>query len=127
MNDESNTRVSASTAIELLQDEIDRGNDGDLGAKTRFMADGEPIAVEVRVGQTPVFELPIGIGAPLPRDIPATAPNPEVETIKSNILGWLNLALKEAARLNVEGRYGVCDRAMTAIQLAAKDVRRYVC
>jgi len=127
MNDGYNTHADASTAIELLQEEVDRGNGGDLCAKMRFMADGEPIAVEVRVGQTPVFELPIEIEPPLPADTPASAPNPEVEAVKSNILGWLLLSLKEAARLNVKGREAMTDIIISDIVSTASTVRRYVC
>lgn len=121
-----NTNVNASRAIELLQEEIDRGNDSSLRMKMRFCAGGEPVAAEVRAGCTPVFELPIEIEPPL-TGTPASAPNLEVETVKSNILGWLNLAVKEAARLNVEGRESMCSLIMTEVQDAMETVRRYVC
>lgn len=122
----TNVNVNAAQAIKLFQEEIDRGNDHDLYMKMRFCAGGEPVAAEVRVGCTPVFELPIEIEPPL-TGTPASAPNLEVETVKSNILGWLNLALKEAARLNVEGRESMCGLVMTEVQDAMETVRRYVC
>lgn len=123
----ANVNVNASQAIELLQEEVDRGNDRGLYMKMRFCAGGEPVAAEVRVGQTPVFELPVEVEPPLPADTPASAPNAEVETVKSNVLGWLDLALKEAARLNVRGRESMCGLVMAEVQDAMETVRRYVC
>ena len=120
-----NTNVDACKAIELLQKEVDGGNGCGLRMKMRFCAGGEPKA-EVRVGGTPVFDLPVEIEPPLPAWSPS-APNAEVEAVKSNVLGWLNLALKEAARLNVEGRRSMCDLVMTEVQNVMKTVRRYVC
>ena len=120
-----NTNVDACKAIELLQKEVDGGNGRSLRMKMRFCAGGEPKA-EVRVGGTPVFDLPVEIEPPLPAWSPS-APNAEVEAVKSNVLGWLNLALKEAARLNVEGRRSMCDLVMTEVQNVMKTVRRYVC
>lgn len=122
----ANVNVNASQAIELLQEEVDRGNDRGLRMKMRFCAGGEPVAAEVRAGRTPVFELSVEIEPPL-TGTPASAPNLEVETVKSNVLGWLNLAAKEAARLNVPGRESMADLAITEIQKAAEAVRRYVC
>ena len=122
-----NTNVNAHQAIELLQDEVERGNDGGLRLKIRFCAGGEPVAAEVRVGGTPVFDLPVEIEPPLPESTPPTAPNAEVEEVKSNILGWLTLALKETARLNVPGRMSQANTAMDEIQNAMIVVRRYIC
>lgn len=122
----ANVNVNASQAIELLQEEVDRGNDRDLHLKMRFCAGGEPVAAEVRAGWTPVFELPVEIETPL-TGTPASAPNLEVETVKSNVLGWLNLAVKEAARLNVEGRESMADMVISEIQNAMGIVRKYVC
>lgn len=119
--------TNASTAAELLREEADRGNDRGLRLKFRFCAGGEPAAAQVQVGVEPAFDLPIEIGPPLPADTPASAPNLEVETVKANVLGWLNLALKEAARLNVPGREGMADLAMTEIQETIAAVGRYVC
>ena len=123
----ANVNVNASQAIELLQEEVDRGNDRGLRMKMRFCADGEPVAAEVRAGWTPVFELPVEIEAPLPESTSPAAPNAEVEEVKSNVLGWLNLALKEAARLNVPGRRSMADMAISEIQNTMAVVRRYVC
>ena len=120
-----NTNVNAFKAIELLQKDVDGGNGRGLRMKMRFCAGGEPKA-EVRVGGTPVFDLPVEIEPPLSARSPS-APNAEVEAVKSNVLGWLNLALKEAARLNVEGRRSMCDLVMTEVQNVMKTVRRYVC
>lgn len=122
----ANINVNASQAIEQLQEEVDRGNDSSLRIKMRFCADGEPVAAEVRVGCTPVFELPIEIEPPL-TGTPASAPNLDVETVKTNVLGWLNLAVKEAARLNVKGRETMTDIVISEIQNAMGIVRRYVC
>ena len=122
-----NTNVNAVQAIELLQDEVERGNDGGLRVKMRFCAGGEPVAAEVRVGGVPVFDLPVEIEPPLPDSTPPSAPNAEVEEVKSNILGWLTLALKETARLNVPGRMSQADTAMDEIQNAMIVVRRYIC
>lgn len=122
-----NTNVNAHQVIELLQDEVERGNDGCLRLKMRFCAGGEPVAAEVRVGGTPVFDLPVEIEPPLPESTPPSAPNAEVEEVKSNILGWLTLALKETARLNVPGRMSQADTAMDEIQNAMIVVRRYIC
>ena len=121
-----NMSGNAFKAIELLQEKVDGGNDGGLRLKMRFCAGGEPVAAEVRVGGTPVFDLPVEIEPPLSTRSPS-APNAEVEAVKSNVLGWLNLALKEAARLNVEGRRSMCDLVMTEVQNVMKTVRRYVC
>ena len=121
-----NTNVNAFRAIELLREEVDGGNGCSLSMKMRFCAGGEPAAVEVRAGGTPVFDLPVEIEPPLSAWSPS-APNAEVEAVKSNVLGWLNLALKEAARLNVEGRRSMCDLVMTEVQNVMKTVRRYVC
>ena len=122
-----NTNVNAVQAIELLRDEVERGNDGGLSLKMRFCAGGEPVAAEVRVGGTPVFDLPVEIEPPLPESTPPSAPNAEVEEVKSNILGWLTLALKETARLNVKGRESMCDLVMSEVLNAMKTVRRYIC
>lgn len=122
-----NTNVNAHQVIELLQDEVERGNDGSLRLKMRFCAGGEPVAAEVRVGGTPVFDLPVEIEPPLPESTPPSAPNAEVEEVKSNILGWLTLALKETARLNVPGRMSQANTAMDEIQNAMIVVRRYIC
>lgn len=122
-----NTNVNAVQAIELLRNEVERGNDDGLRLKMRFCAGGEPVAAEVRVGGTPVFDLPVEIEPPLPESTPPSAPNAEVEEVKSNILGWLTLALKEAARLNVPGRMSQADTAMSEIQNTMAVVRRYIC
>ena len=122
-----NTNVNAVQAIELLQDEVERGNDGGLRLKMRFCAGGEPAIAEVRVGGAPVFDLPVEIEQPLPESTPPSAPNAEVEEVKSNILGWLTLALRETARLNVPGRMSQANTAMDEIQNAMIVVRRYIC
>ena len=121
-----NMNVNAFKAIELLQKEVDGGNGRGLRMKMRFCAGGEPAAAEVRVGGTPVFDLPVEIEPPLSARSPS-APNAEVEAVKSNILGWLNLALKETARLNIEGRKSMYNLVMTEVQNVMKTVRRYVC
>ena len=122
-----NTNVNAHQVIELLQNEVERGNDNGLRLKMRFCAGGEPAMAEVRVGETTVFDLPVEIEPPLPDSTPPSAPNAEVEEVKSNILGWLTLALKETARLNVPGRMSQADTAMDEIQNAMIVVRRYIC
>lgn len=122
----ANVNVNASRAIGLLREEVGRGNDRCLRVKMRFCAGGEPAAAEVWAGGTPVFELPVEVEAPL-TGTPASAPNLEVETVKSNVLGWLNLAVKEAARLNVEGREAMADMVISEIQNAMGIVRKYVC
>ena len=122
-----NTNINAVQVIKLLQNEVERRNDSGLRMKMRFCAGGEPAAAEVCVGGSPAFGLPVEIEPPLPESTPPSAPNVEVEAVKSNILGWLNLALKEAARLNVEGRRSMCDLVMTEVQNVMKTVRRYVC
>ena len=122
-----NTNVDACKAIELLQKEVDGGNGCGLRVKMRFCAGGETAAAEVRVGGAPVFDLPVEIEPPLPESTPPSAPNAEVEEVKSNILGWLTLALKETARLNIPGRMSQADTAMDEIQNAMIVVRRYIC
>lgn len=122
-----NTNVNTVQAIELLQDEVERGNDNGLVMKMRFCAGGEPVMAEVRAGGIYVFDLPVKIEPPLPESTPPSAPNAEVEEVKSNILGWLTLALKETARLNVKGRESMCDLVMSEVLNAMKTVRRYVC
>ena len=88
-----NTNVNTVKAIELLQDEVEHGNDNGLVMKMRFCAGGEPVMAEVCAGGTSVFDLPVEIEPPLPESTPPSAPNAEVEEVKSNILGWLKLAL----------------------------------
>ena len=122
-----NTNINAVQAIELLQDEVERGNDGGLRLKMRFCAGGEPAIAEVCVGGTPVFDLPVEIEQPLTESTPPSAPNDEVEKVKSNILGWLTLPLKEAARLNAPGRRSMADMVMSEIQSTMSVVRRYIC
>ena len=122
-----NTNINAVQAIELLQNEVERGNDSGLRMKMRFSAGGEPVAAEVRAGGFHVFDLPVEIEPPLPESTPPSAPNDEVEKVKSNILGWLTLALKETARLDVPGRRSMADMAMSEIQSTMSVVRRYVC
>ena len=125
-----NTNVNTVQAIELLQDEVERGNDNGLVMKMRFCAGGEPVMAEVRAGGIYVFDLPVKIEPPLPplpESTPPSAPNAEVEEVKSNILGWLTLALKETARLNVKGRESMCELVMSEVLNAMKTVRRYVC
>ena len=122
-----NTNVNACKAIELLQKEVDSGNDCDLRMKMRFCAGGEPVTAEVCVGSFPAFELPVEIEPPLPDSTSPSAPNAEVEAVKSNILGWLTLALKETARLNVSGRRSMADTVTSEIQNVMTVVRRYVC
>lgn len=122
-----NTNVNVIQAIELLQDEVERGNDNGLVMKMRFCAGGEPVMAEVRAGGIYVFDLPVKIEPPLPESTPPSTPNYEVEEVKSNILGWLILALKETARLNVKGRESMCDLVMSEVLNAMKTVRRYVC
>lgn len=122
-----NTNVNTVQAIELLQDEVERGNDNGLVMKMRFCAGGEPVMAEVRAGGIYVFDLPVKIEPPLPESTPPSAPNAEVEEVKSNILGWLTLALKETARLNIHGRMSMADMAMSEIQNTMSVVRRYIC
>lgn len=122
-----NTNVNTVQAIELLQDEVERGNDNGLVMKMRFCAGGEPVMAEVRAGGIYVFDLPVKIEPPLPESTPPSAPNAEVEEVKSNILGWLTLALKETARLNVKGRESMCELVISEVLNAMKTVRRYVC
>lgn len=122
-----NTNVNTVQAIELLQDEVERGNDNGLVMKMRFCAGGEPVMAEMRAGGIYVFDLPVKIEPPLPESTPPSTPNCEVEEVKSNILGWLTLALKETARLNVKGRESMCDLVMSEVLNAMKTVRRYVC
>ena len=71
--------------------------------------------------------LPVEIEPPLPESTPPSAPNAEVEEVKSNVLGWLTLALKETARLNVPGRMSQADMVMSEIQNTMSVVRKYVC
>ena len=122
-----NTNVNAVQAIELLQDEVERGNDNGLVMKMRFCAGGEPVMTEVCAGGTSVFDLPVEIEPPLPESTPPSAPNAEVEEVKSNVLGWLKLALRETARLNVPGRRSMADMVMSEIQSTMSVVRRYIC
>lgn len=122
-----NTNVNTVQAIELLQDEVERGNDNGLVMKMRFCAGGEPVMAEVRAGGIYVFDLPVKIEPPLPESTPPSAPNAEVEEVKSNILGWLTLALKETARLNVKGRESMCELVMSEVLNAMKTVRKYIC
>ena len=122
-----NTNVNTVQAIELLQDEVERGNDNGLVMKMRFCAGGEPVMAEVCAGGTSVFDLPVEIEPPLPESTPPSAPNAEVEEVKSNILGWLTLALRETARLNVSGRRSMADMVMSEIQSTMSVVRRYIC
>ena len=122
-----NTNINAVQAIKLLQNEVERRNDSGLRMKMRFCAGGEPIAAEVRAGGIHVFDLPVKIEPPLHESTPPSSPNAEVEKVKSNILGWLTLALKETARLNVKGRESMCELVMSEVLNAMKTVRRYVC
>ena len=122
-----NTNVNTVKAIELLQDEVERGNDNGLVMKMRFCAGGEPVMAEVCAGGTSVFDLPVEIEPPLPESTPPSAPNAEVEEVKSNILGWLTLALKETARLNIPGRRSMADMVMSEIQNTMSVVRKYIC
>lgn len=122
-----NTNVNVIQAIELLQDEVERGNDNGLVMKMRFCAGGEPVMAEVRAGGIYVFDLLVKIEPPLPESTPPSTPNYEVEEVKSNILGWLILALKETARLNVPGRRSMADMVMSEIQNTMSVVRRYIC
>ena len=122
-----NTNVNTVQAIELLQDEVERGNDNGLVMKMRFCAGGEPVMAEVRAGGTFVFDLPVKIEPPLPESTLPSAPNAEVEEVKSNILGWLTLALRETARLNIPGRRSMADMVMDEIQNTMSVVRRYIC
>ena len=122
-----NTNVNTVQAIELLQDEVERGNDNGLVMKMRFCAGGEPVMAEVRAGGIYVFDLPVKIEPPLSESTPPSAPNAEVEEVKSNILGWLTLALKETARLNIPGRRSMADMVMSEIQNTMSVVRKYIC
>ena len=122
-----NTNINAVQAIELLQNEVKHRNDSGLRMKMRFCAGGEPVAAEVRAGGFHVFDLPVKIEPPLPESTPPSTPNDEVEKVKSNILGWLILALKETARLNIPGRRSMGDMVMSEIQNTMSVVRRYVC
>ena len=122
-----NTNINAVQAIELLQNEVERGNDSGLRMKMRFSAGGEPVAAEVRAGGFHVFDLPVKIEPPLLESTPPSTPNDEVEKVKSNILGWLILALKETARLNIPGRRSRCNLVMTEVQNTMKTVRKYIC
>ena len=122
-----NTNINAVQVIKLLQNEVERRNDSGLRMKMRFCAGGEPAAAEVRAGGIHVVDLPIKIEPPLPESTPPSAPNVEVEKVKSNILGWLTLALKETARLNIPGRRSMTDMVMSEIQNTMSVVRKYVC
>ena len=122
-----NTNINAVQAIKLLQNEVERRNDSCLHMKMRFCAGGEPVTAEVRAGGIHVFDLPVKIEPPLHESTPPSSPNAEVEKVKSNILGWLTLALKETARLNVKGRESMCELVMSEVLNAMKTVRRYVC
>ena len=122
-----NTNVNAVQAIELLQDEVERGNDNGLVMKMRFCAGGEPVMAEVCAGGTSVFDLPVEIEPPLPESTPPSAPNAEVEEVKSNILGWLTLALKETTRLNIPARRSMADMVMSENQNTMSVVRKYIC
>jgi len=120
-----NAKVSA---LRVMCDyELGRGNDAELVLRIGRDAEGVPYKAEVLAGKEPLLDLPIDVEPPLPADTPASAPNAEVEAVKSNVLGWLNMAIKEAARLNVPGRESMADLAITEIQKAAEAVRRYVC
>ena len=122
-----NTNINAVQAIELLQNEVKRRNDSGLRMKMRFCAGGEPVAAEVRAGGFHVFDLPVEIEPPLSESTPPSAPNAEVEEVKSNVLGWLTLALRETAGLNVPGRRSMADMVMSEIQNTMSVVRKYVC
>jgi len=119
--------VKVSELVELCRDELERGNDTELSMKIGRDAEGTPYKVEISAAGNPLFDMPIEIEGVLPDSTPASAPDLDVETVKSNVLGWLNLAMKEAARLNVKGREAMCDAAMTSIQNTMEDIRRYVC
>ena len=122
-----NTNVNAVQAIELLRNEVERGNDHGLVMKMRFCAGGEPVMAEVCAGGIHKFDLPVKIEPPLSESTPPSAPNAEVEEVKSNILGWLTLALKETARLNIPGRRSMADMVMDEIQNTMSVVHRYIC
>ena len=122
-----NTNINAVQAIKLLQNEVERRNDSGLRMKMRFCAGGEPVMAEVRAGGIYVFYMPVKIEPPLSESTPPSAPNAEVEEVKSNILGWLTLALKETARLNVPGRRSMADMVMSEIQNTMSVVRKYIC
>lgn len=119
--------VRPSALAGALEDLVAAGNDRPLSLKIDRDAEGTPWKAVVKAGLEPVFDLPLEIDPPLPSDTPPSAPNAEVEAVKANVLGWLNLALREAARLNVPGRESMADMAMSEIQAAMSAVRRYVC
>lgn len=119
--------IRPSELAEICADPAAADNDEPLRLRIGRDAEGTPWKAEILAGDEPLFDLPIEIEPPLPDDTPASAPNPDVETVKSQILGWLNMALRETARLNVKGRESMADMAMYEIQNAMNVVRRYVC
>lgn len=119
--------IRPSELAEICADPASADNDEPLRLRIGRDAEGTPWKAEILASDEPLFNLPIDVEPPLPADTPASAPNLEVEAVKSNVLGWLNLAVKEAARLNVPGRESMADLAITEIQKAAEAVRKYVC
>lgn len=119
--------IRPSELAEICADPSAADNDEPLRLRIGRDAEGTPWKAEILAGDEPLFDLPIDVEPPLPADTPASAPNAEVEAVKTNILGWLNLALKEAARLNVKGRESMCGFVMSEVQDAMKTVRKYVC
>jgi len=118
-------KVSALRA--MCDYETEHGNNAELALRIGRDAEGTPCRAEVLAGNELLFDLPLEIDPQLPADTPPSAPNAEVEEVKSHVLGWLNLALRETARLNVPGRESMADAAMSEIQAAMSAVRRYVC
>lgn len=119
--------IRPSELAEICADSAAADNDELLRLMIRRNAEGTPWKAEILAGDEPLFDLPIDIEPPLPADTPASAPNAAVETVKFNIIGWLNMALMETARLNVPGRESMTDLVMTEIQKTIGVVRRYVC
>jgi len=118
--------VKVSALREMCDYEMEHDNNAELVLRIGRDAEGTPYKAEVLAGKEPLFDLPIEIETPL-TGTPASAPNLEVETVKANVLGWLNLAVREAARLNVEGREAMADMVISEIQNAMGIVRKYVC
>lgn len=119
--------VKVSELAELCREELERGNDPGLSMEIGRDAEGTPYKIEISAAGNPLFDMPVEIEGVLPDSTPASAPNLEVETVKFNVLGWLNLAVKEAACLNVKGREAMADMAISEIQNVMGIVRKYVC
>lgn len=119
--------IRPSELKEICQECERRGNDANLELVICRDAEGTPYKAEIAAGGDTLFDLPVDIEPVLNDDTPAEAPNLDVLVVKSNILGWLNLAIRETARLNIPGRYSMADTVITEIQKTMDTVRKYVC